>query len=98
MLGHHVNWLQVLGTTETPHIDQRIGHQLHPVVALLDVLEPEQQPLALVLPCTRPLDALPSRMQRCIAQPPAPALGTCAIARVLLDVRHHPCIEDRLAL
>ena len=36
---HIVNWLQVLGTTETPHIDQGVGHQFHPVVALLDVLE-----------------------------------------------------------
>jgi hypothetical protein len=39
------NWLQVLGTTETPQIDQGVRHQFHPVVALLDVLEPEQQPL-----------------------------------------------------
>ena len=30
------NWLQVLGTTETPHIDQGVRHQFHPVVALLD--------------------------------------------------------------
>jgi hypothetical protein len=36
------NWLQVLGTTKTPHIDQGVGHQFHPVVALLDVLEPEE--------------------------------------------------------
>ena len=53
------NWLQVLGTTETPQIDQGVGHQFHPVVALLDVLETEEQPLAFVLPRKRPLDALP---------------------------------------
>jgi len=35
-------WLRVLGTTETPHIDQGVRHQLHPIMALLDVLEPEQ--------------------------------------------------------
>jgi len=35
------NWSQVLGTTETPHIDQGVRHQFHPVVALLDVLETE---------------------------------------------------------
>ena len=34
-----VNWLQVLGITEMPQIDQGVGHQFHPVVALLDVLE-----------------------------------------------------------
>ena len=53
------NWLQVLGTTETPQIDQGVGHQFHPVVALLDGLETEEQPLAFVLPRKRPLDALP---------------------------------------
>jgi hypothetical protein len=53
------NWLQVLGTTETSHIDQGVRHQFHPVVALLDVLETEQQPLAFILPRKRPLDALP---------------------------------------
>jgi len=53
------NWLQVLGTTETPHIDQGVRHQFHPVVALRDMLETEQQPLAFVLPRKRPLNALP---------------------------------------
>jgi hypothetical protein len=42
-----------------PQIDQCICHQFHPVVALLDVLEPEQQPLEFVLPRKRPLDAIP---------------------------------------
>jgi hypothetical protein len=51
-------------TTETPHIDQGVRHQFHPVVALLDVLETEQQPLKFVLPRKRPLDSLPSRMNR----------------------------------
>jgi hypothetical protein len=54
-----IKWLQVLGTTETPHIDQGVRHKFHPVVALLDVLETEEQPLEFVLPCKRPLDALP---------------------------------------
>jgi hypothetical protein len=37
-----MKWWRVLGRAETPHIDQDVGHQLHPVVPLLDVLEPEQ--------------------------------------------------------
>ena len=37
-----LKWLRVLGTTETPQIDQGVRHQLHPIMALLDVLEPEQ--------------------------------------------------------
>ena len=39
-----LNWLRVLGTTEIPQIDQRIRHQFHPVMTLLDVLETQQQP------------------------------------------------------
>jgi hypothetical protein len=54
-----MNWLRVLGTTETPQIDQGVRHQFHPVVALLDVLETEQPPLEFVLPCKRPLYSLP---------------------------------------
>ena len=42
-----------------PHIDQGVGHQLHAVVALLDVLKPQQQPLEFVLPRERPLDPIP---------------------------------------
>src|SRR5262245_61082885 len=69
------NWLQVLGTTETPQIDQGVGHQFHPVVALLDVLETEEQPLEFVRPRKRPLDALPYSMDRSVEQPLAPTLG-----------------------
>jgi len=42
-----------------PHIDQGVGHQLHAVVALLDVLEPQQQALEFVLPRERPLHPIP---------------------------------------
>ena len=51
-------WLQVLGAAKPPHIDHRIGHQFHAVVAPLDALEPQQQPLEFVLPGKRPLHAL----------------------------------------
>ena len=34
------NWLRVLDTTERPQIDQGIGHQLHPIVSLLDAFKP----------------------------------------------------------
>jgi len=53
------NWLRVLRRAKAPQIDERVGHQFHLVVALLDVLETEQQPLAFVLPGKRPSDALP---------------------------------------
>src|SRR6266446_274444 len=93
-----MNWLQVLGTTETPHIAQGVRHQFHPVVALLDMLETEEEPLAFVLPRKRPLDALPSRMNRFIEPPRAPTLGPCAMAGIFLDGRKHPRIEDGLAI
>src|SRR5882724_9606933 len=57
--GQRYKWLQVLGCAEPPHIDERIGHQLHPVVPTLKVLETQQQPLEFVLPRECPLNALP---------------------------------------
>ena len=79
-------------------MDPGVRHHFHPVVALLDVFETEEQPLEFVLPRKRPLDSLPSRLNRFIEQLLAPALGTFALARILLDVRNHPRIEDRLAI
>jgi hypothetical protein len=92
------NWLRVLGPTESPQINQGVSYQLHPIVPLLDVLETEQQPLEFVLPGKRSLHAIPSCMNRSIAQPLPPSLGRFAIARVLRDVRNHPGIEDDLAI
>jgi hypothetical protein len=40
-----MNWLRVLCPAEMPHVDQGVGHQFHRVVALLDVLKPQQLPL-----------------------------------------------------
>ena len=54
-----MKWLQVLGPAEMTHVDQRVGHQFHAVVALLDMLEPQQQPLEFILPSKRPLDPIP---------------------------------------
>jgi hypothetical protein len=51
------SWLQVLGTTERPQIDQRVGHQFHAVMVRLFELEAQQQPLELVLPREGPLHA-----------------------------------------
>ena len=36
------NGLQVLGTTEMPHINHRVGHQFHRIVPTLDALKPHQ--------------------------------------------------------
>jgi hypothetical protein len=53
------NWLQVLGGTETPQIDERVRHQLHAVVPTLQVLKSQQQPFKLVFPCERSLHSVP---------------------------------------
>jgi hypothetical protein len=56
--GGQENWLRVLGTAEPPQIDQHVGHQLHPLVPLLDVLETEQQPFAFVIPRKHPFHTI----------------------------------------
>jgi len=37
---HTRNWLRVLRRAKAPQIDERVGHQLHPIVPTLMVLEP----------------------------------------------------------
>jgi predicted permease len=36
------NWLRVSDTAERSQVDQRIGHQLHAIVPLLDTFKSEQ--------------------------------------------------------
>jgi hypothetical protein len=50
------NWLRVVDAAERPQIDQGIGHQLHPIVSLLDAFKSKQQSLELVFPRKGPLD------------------------------------------
>jgi hypothetical protein len=42
ILKETTNWLRVLGTTEIPDIDHRVGHQFHRIVPTLDALKPHQ--------------------------------------------------------
>ncbi len=51
-----INWLQVLDTAERTQIYQRVRHQFHAVVSLLEAFKAEQQPLELVLPGKGPLN------------------------------------------
>ena len=51
-----LNWLQVLGTTELSQINQRVRHQLHAIVPLLDAFKSQKQPLELIFPRKGPLD------------------------------------------
>ena len=40
-----------------PQIDERVSHQLHTVVPLLNELEPQQQPFEFILPREGPFHA-----------------------------------------
>ena len=93
-----INWLRVLDTAERPQIDQGIGHQLHPIVSLLDAFKAEQQPLALVFPGKGPFDTYPQRMDGGIEEPLASAFGALAVAGVFCDVGDHPRMENALAI
>jgi hypothetical protein len=39
------NWLRVLGSAELAQIDQRVCHQLHAIMPLLDTFKTEQESL-----------------------------------------------------
>src|SRR5207249_5879522 len=80
------NWLRVSDTAERSQVDQRIGHQLHAIVPLLDAFKSEQQPLEFVLPRKGPLDTHPQGMDGGVEEPLAPTLGALAVAGVLFDV------------
>jgi hypothetical protein len=77
--------LRVSDTAERSQVDQRIGHQLHAIVPLLDTFKSEQQPLEFIFPCKGPLDTHPQGMDGGVEQPLAPALGALAVAGVLYD-------------
>ena len=65
---------------------------------LLNELEPQQKSFEFILACKGPLHAQSQRINGGIKQPLPSALRDLAIARVLLDVRNEPCVEDRLAI
>ena len=57
-----LNWLQVLGTAELPHIDQGVRHQFHAKMSLLHVFETKEEPLEFILPGECPIDTSPQGM------------------------------------
>ena len=48
------NWLRVLGTTERSQVDQRVRHQLHAIVPLLDTFKPTFRTASFILVNIRP--------------------------------------------
>src|SRR5437870_5110603 len=94
--GH--NWLRVLDTAESSQVDQRVGHQLHAIMPLLDVFKTEQQPLEFVFPRKGPLHTHAQCMNHGIEQALPSTLGGLTIARILFDVRNQPCIENAVPI
>ena len=70
-----LNWLQVSGTAERSQVDQRVRHQLHAIVPLLDAFKTEQQPLELIFPRKGPLDPHPQRMDGGVEEALTSTLG-----------------------
>jgi hypothetical protein len=93
-----VNWLRVLDTAELSQVNQRIRHQLHTVVALLNALKPQEEPLELVFPRKGPLDTHPQGMDGFVEEAFASALGRLAVARILFDVGDQARIENTLPI
>jgi hypothetical protein len=88
--------LRVSGTAELPHIDQGVGHQLHPKVPLLNVLKPKEEPLACILPRQGPIDMSPQHMDGGIESPLAPSFR--ALAGILCDMGDPAGMENTLAM
>src|SRR5437588_10665834 len=81
-----INWLRVLDTAESSQVDQRVGHQLHAIMPLLDVFKTEEESFEFVLPRKGALDPHPQRMDRCVAESLPSTLRTLAVPRILWDV------------
>jgi hypothetical protein len=92
------NWLQVLGTAEVSQIYQRVRHQFHAIVSLLNVFKTQQQPLELIFPRKSPFDTHPQRMDGFIEEAFASALGRLSVARILWDVGDQAHIENTLPI
>ena len=74
----YINWLRVSDTAERSQVDQRIGHQLHAIVPLLDAFKAEQESLELVFPRKGPFDTHPQRMDGGVEEAFAQFLRLCS--------------------
>ena len=92
------NWLRVLDTAELAQVHQRLCHQLHTIVALLNALKPHEEPLERIFPCKGPLDTHPQGMDGFVEEACASALGRLTVARILFDVGNQPGIEHTLPI
>ena len=93
-----INWLRVLGTAELAQIDQRVGHQLHAIMPLLDTFKAKQESLEFIFPGKGALDAHPQGMNGGVEQAFASALRGLAVAGILFDVGNQAGIENALPI
>jgi hypothetical protein len=90
-----INWLQVLGSAELAQIDQRVRHQLHPIVPLLSTFKSEQEPFERIFPRKGALDTHPQRMDGGVEEPLASVLRGLAVTGICLDIGDHAGIENQ---
>jgi hypothetical protein len=96
--GEAYNWLRVLDTAKGAQVDQRVCHQLHTVMPLLDTFKAEQQLFEFIFPRKGALDAHAQCMDHGIEEPLAPALGALAMPGIFWDVGGQARIEHVLAM
>ena len=89
-----INWLQVLGTAERSQVDQRVRHQLHAIVPLLDAFKSEQQSLELIFPGKGPFYLYPQCMDGCVEEAFASALDSLPVARILFNIGDQARVEN----
>ena len=90
--------MRVLGTAELAQIDQRVCHQLHAIMPLLDTFKAEQESLAFIFPGKGALDAHSQRVNGGVEQAFASALRGLAVAGILFDVGDEPALKMHFRL
>src|SRR5262245_60417626 len=93
-----MNWLQVLGTAELPHIDQGVRQHFHGKMSLLYVFKTQEQPLELVLPRKCPIHTGSQGMDGFVEQTLSSSLRVLSITRILFNVGDHAGVENALAI
>src|SRR5262249_27522957 len=79
-------------------MDQRVRHQLHAIVLLLDTFKAEQEPLELVFPGKGPFNPHPQRMEGGVAEALASTLRALTVPRSLWNIGDQARIEDALPI
>ncbi len=92
------NWLQVSAPTKLSAVDEREGDEFESTRRNPFSLKAQQQTFAFILPGKGALHEEAQFVERSIKEAFAAPFEFLAVARILLDVRLQPGIEDALAI